>query len=105
MIKVNFRLPDGEMKTVSACEENTLMQAAVSNGIDGIIGDCGGNLSCATCHAYIEAEFRQRLPAPSEMEIAMLDCALHVTDDSRLTCQVMLSPQLDGLIVTVPPLD
>lgn len=105
MIKVNFRLPDGEMKMVSAGEDETVMQAAVKNGIDGIIGDCGGNLSCATCHAYVAPEFRRLLPQPSEMEIAMLDCALHVTEDSRLTCQIMLGPQLDGLVVTVPPLD
>jgi 2Fe-2S ferredoxin len=78
------------------------MQVAVDNMVPGIIAECGGNCACATCHIYVEEAWRARLSAPSKEECAMLECALHVQENSRLGCQVLVTAQLDGLIVRLP---
>jgi 2Fe-2S ferredoxin len=78
------------------------MQAAVNQGIDGIIGDCGGACACATCHCYIDATWAGRLPAPQAGERAMLDCVIDPTEHSRLACQVKVTDELDGMVVRLP---
>jgi 2Fe-2S ferredoxin len=78
------------------------MQAAVFNMVPGIVADCGGNCACATCHVYIAAPWRQRVPEPSTGEREMVECALFVREDSRLSCQVVVTPELDGAIVHLP---
>jgi 2Fe-2S ferredoxin len=79
------------------------MRAAVSNGVEGIVGECGGQAMCATCHVYVRPEFAHALPAPSEDEDEMLDCTTaERTGYSRLGCQVSIGPDLDGIIVDVP---
>jgi len=103
MITLRFVQADGSEREVQVKEGVSVMKAAVDAGVKGIIGDCGGNLSCATCHGYIAPEWRSKLPQPREFELQMLECALDVTDDSRLTCQVLASPELDGLVIRVPP--
>lgn len=103
MVKLRFVSPDGAEREIDAPEGVSVMKAATDAGIEGIIGDCGGNLSCATCHGYIAPEWRARLTDPSSLELEMLDCALDVTEDSRLTCQIVTSPELDGLTVGIPP--
>jgi len=102
MITMTFIAPDGSRRDIQVADRVSAMKAATDAGVEGIVGDCGGNLSCATCHGYIDADWRARLPDPSEMETAMLDCALDVTEDSRLTCQILASPELDGIVIRIP---
>lgn len=102
MVKLKFILADGREKDVDTPGGRSVMQAAVENGVEGVVGDCGGNLACATCHGYIDAAWRERLAPPTPEELLMLEGALDVTDDSRLTCQIPVSEAVDGLVVRVP---
>jgi ferredoxin, 2Fe-2S len=70
--------------------------------IDNIIGDCGGNCSCATCHGYVDSAWLAKLGEKSESEVAMLDGAVRVEDNSRLTCQIKLTEALEGIVVHLP---
>jgi len=80
----------------------SLMRGAGDNGVDGIVGDCGGVMSCATCHVFVEPEFSELLPAVSETEAQMLDfTAAPRTKNSRLSCQIVMTEQLDGITVRV----
>lgn len=80
------------------------MELARANGIEGITADCGGGCACATCHIYIDAEWEQRVGKPHEIENEMLDLVADVRqENSRLSCQILLVPELDGLRVTVAP--
>ena len=78
------------------------MQTAVENMIPGIVGDCSGCCTCATCHGYVEEDWVGKLPPLSEDESMMLEGALCVQDNSRLTCQIVVKPEMDGLIVRLP---
>jgi 2Fe-2S ferredoxin len=78
------------------------MRAAVSNGVPGIDAECGGACACATCHVYIQPEWLERVGPAQGGEKEMLDFALEVRGDSRLACQVTVSPQLNGLVVAMP---
>ncbi len=103
MPKVSFHRPSGEAVTVEVTEETSVMQAAISNGIDGIVAECGGNCMCATCHVYVDAAWLSRLPAMSADEDALLDgTASDRLPESRLGCQVRLTAGLDGLTVRLP---
>ncbi|MFC3118590.1 2Fe-2S iron-sulfur cluster-binding protein [Jhaorihella thermophila] len=80
-----------------------MMQAAVANNVPGIIGECGGCLSCATCHVYVDPAWREATGTPEDMEDAMLDIAEGARrPESRLSCQIEASPELDGLVLIVP---
>ena len=103
MPTVTYTQPNGTQQTLQVEEGTTLMRAAVSNGIDGIIGECGGQAMCATCHVYVRPEYAEALPEISDDEDEMLDCATaERMDSSRLGCQIMMSDELDGLRVTLP---
>ena len=79
------------------------MQAATGYGVPGIVAECGGSAACATCHVYIEAGWGGRLPAPLPDELAMLECtAAERGPTSRLSCQIRVRPELDGLVVQTP---
>lgn len=80
----------------------SLMEAALNGGVDGILGECGGACSCATCHVYVGAPWRERLTPPDEMELDMLEAAAERREDSRLGCQIRLSMDLDGIEVGLP---
>jgi len=103
MVQLKFISADGSERDLDVPEGRSVMQVAVDSGIEGIGGDCGGNLSCATCHAYIQAEWRERLGPSTPQELMMLDGALDVTDDSRLTCQIPVTEAVNGLIIRLPP--
>ena len=87
---------------VEAPLDRSLMQIALDNSIDGILGDCGGACSCATCHAYIDQTWAAKLPAIAETEAFMLEGVLDRTAQSRLCCQIKVTSQMDGLIITLP---
>ena len=81
----------------------SLMQAAVAAGLRGIVGECGGSAMCATCHVYVDEAFTHRLPAPLDTEREMLECtASERRANSRLSCQIKLSDDLEGLVVHLP---
>jgi 2Fe-2S ferredoxin len=98
-----FILPTGESQTVDVPAGTTLMLAAVRNGVDGIIGECGGVCMCATCHVYVRDEFLPRLPPIKDTEEAVLEVTnAERLPNSRLSCQIKLTDELDGLTVEVP---
>jgi ferredoxin, 2Fe-2S len=80
----------------------SVMQGAVDNMIDGIVGECGGSCSCATCHCYVDEAWLAKLPKPSGMEKDMIECVLEPRPNSRLSCQIVVTPELEGLVVRMP---
>lgn len=79
-----------------------VLDVALNNDIPGIVGACGGELACTTCHAYVDPAYFGKLEAPGEIEREMLGCAMDPRDDSRLICQIRLSEALDGMILRLP---
>lgn len=103
MPKVTYIQHDGYRVTLDVPAGTSLMRGAVSNDVDGIVGECGGQMMCATCHVYVEPEFLGRLPAVSEDEDAMLDTtACERKPNSRLSCQITASGAIDGIVVRTP---
>ncbi len=102
MPTVTFVDADGTRHEVEANSGVSLMQVAIDNGIEGIVAECGGACSCATCHCYVEEEWQARTGEPDDMEKAMLECVLDPMPNSRLSCQITLSEDLDGLVVSLP---
>ncbi|MBH69281.1 MAG: 2Fe-2S ferredoxin [Rhodospirillaceae bacterium] len=101
MLKIKFVEEEGVEKNVVAEEGQTLLEVARGNDID-IEGACGGNMACATCHLVVDTTWYKDLPAPSEDERDMLELVYGLTSTSRLGCQVVLSRELDGLILYLP---
>jgi len=105
MVKIVFVDPEGKSHEVEAEEGMTLMEAAIKNMVPGIDADCGGACACATCHVYIDPAWLERIPglsSRSETEEDMLDFAFDVRENSRLSCQVKIVPEMDGMTVRVP---
>jgi 2Fe-2S ferredoxin len=93
----------GEIHTLDVEEGTTVMEAAINNAVDGIIGECGGCCSCATCHCYIDSRWLDKLPVRGDLESEMLEFASsQAGPNSRLACQVEVTDALDGLVVTLP---
>jgi len=92
----------GVATTAEAPLGKSLMQVAVDNGVTGILGDCGGSCRCATCHGYVAEAFLGLLPPRSETEVFMLEGVPELKDSSRLCCQIRMTPDLDGIVVTLP---
>jgi 2Fe-2S ferredoxin len=100
---IHFIHCDGRSQSVSATGDGSLMQLAIRHGIDAIVGECGGNAMCATCHVYVDAQWIDRLPAMSGEEDALLDgAAAERRPTSRLSCQIRVEPELDGLVLRLP---
>jgi len=103
MPNITFVQPTGESVEIDAADGTSLMRAAVSNGVDGIVGECGGQAMCATCHVYVRPEHADGLSEVTEDEDEMLDCTVtERTERSRLGCQVAVGPEQDGIVVDVP---
>jgi ferredoxin, 2Fe-2S len=102
MPTVTFIEHTGLAHTVDAPPGRSLMQLAIEQGVPGVLGDCGGACSCATCHGYIDARWAAELPPIGESESFMLDAAIDRRDDSRLCCQIRMTEALDGLVVRLP---
>jgi 2Fe-2S ferredoxin len=102
--KVTYVGVDGQEKTVDAVDGESVMATAVKNGVSGIIGECGGNASCATCHVWVRDDFLSLVGGPNEMEDDLLEMGVSDRrEGSRLSCQIRVSPELDGLTVDVAP--
>lgn len=101
MPKITFIQHDGVERTVEVAN-GSAMQAAVSHGVSGIDGDCGGAAACATCHVYVDPVWVGLTGHRGEMEAAMLDFAEGVRETSRLACQIQMTTLLDGLILHLP---
>ena len=102
MPKITFIEANGTEYVTEAENGATVMETAIMNGVPGIVAECGGACTCATCHAYVDEAFVDIVGPPSMMEEDMLDFAYDVRPNSRLSCQIRVSDELDGLIVQVP---
>lgn len=104
MPKVIYVATDGSQRTIDAAEGDSVMTAAVQNGVAGIIGECGGNCSCATCHVWVRDDFIDRVGSPGDLEDDLLDLAVaERRAGSRLGCQIRITEELDGLVLDIPP--
>ncbi|MCX8255148.1 2Fe-2S ferredoxin [Beijerinckiaceae bacterium RH AL1] len=102
MASITFTDSKGTARTVEGKDGATLMETAIQNGVPEIVAECGGACACATCHVYIDEPFMAKVGKPSGMEEDMLDFAFEVKPNSRLSCQIKITPALDGLHVTTP---
>ncbi|MGB5335256.1 MAG: 2Fe-2S iron-sulfur cluster-binding protein [Woeseiaceae bacterium] len=101
MPKITYVTTDGERHDVEVDNGYSVMEGAINNDIDGIVAECGGACACATCHAYIDEKWLDKLPEMDDMEDSMLDAAFERKANSRLSCQIEVSDELDGLVVYV----
>lgn len=102
MVQILFKSHSGQEQWVEGGIGNSLMQVAVSNGVTGIDADCGGSCSCATCHVFVEQDWLEKLESIDPNEDAMLGLSPDRSDNSRLSCQIQITEDLDGLVVSTP---
>ena len=102
MVQITFVAPDGTETAVEARPGRTVMDAAVRNDVPGILGECGGSCACATCHVYVDEAWRAATGAPSDSEAGMLTYAVEPRPNSRLGCQIVVTPALSGLVLHTP---
>ena len=102
MVKINYKDYQGRSKTIEVENGFSVMEGAVQNDIPGIDADCGGSMACATCHVYIEKKWLDKLPKAEDAEVDMIDMAYEPKKNSRLSCQLIVSDELDGLTITTP---
>ena len=102
MVKITYIDCAGTARTVDAQAGATVMETAIKNGVPGIEAECGGACACATCHVYVDETWREKVGPPTAMEEDMLDFGYDVRPNSRLSCQVKVSDELDGLVVRTP---
>src|SRR3984957_3158364 len=102
MIHVTYTDSQGTSRTVEAQEGSTVMETALRNSVPGIDAECGGACACATCHVYVDPAWAAKVGKAEPMEEDMLDFAFDVRPNSRLSCQIRVKPELDGLVVRTP---
>ena len=102
MAKITYITSDDQTHTIEVQNGLTVMEGAVQNNIPGIDADCGGGMACATCHVYVKEDWFNKLPKKEDGEEDMLDMAFEPKKNSRLSCQIMVSDELDGLEVNLP---
>ena len=102
MPKVTYIDYQDNSKTIEVENGLTVMEGAIQNDISGIDADCGGSMACATCHVYVEEKWFDKIPKAEEAEVDMIDMAIEPKKNSRLSCQLIVSDELDGLTVTTP---
>ena len=102
MPKITYIEDGGKQHKIDVCNGLTVMEGAVQNDISGIDADCGGSMACATCHVYVKEEWFDKLPKKESGEEDMIDMAYKSNKFSRLSCQLTVSDELDGLIVQLP---
>jgi ferredoxin, 2Fe-2S len=102
MVKITFIDVAGTPRTVAAEIGSTVMESAIKNSIPGIEAECGGACACSTCHVYVDEAWTEKTGEPAPMEEDMLDFAYEVKPNSRLSCQIKVTDDLDGLVVRTP---
>lgn len=102
MVKIIYKDHTGQAREIDAKPGETVMETAIKNSVPGIDADCGGACACATCHVYVDPAFMDKVGRPEDMEQSMLDFAENVTEYSRLSCQIQVRDDLEGLTVTTP---
>lgn len=102
MATITYISFSGEEQAVEAENGKSVMQTALDNNVRGIIGDCGGACSCATCHVYVDPQWLSKLPPVGDMEEVLLEEVCDPQDNSRLSCQIKITDELDGLVVRLP---
>jgi 2Fe-2S ferredoxin len=102
MAKITYLDFQGNAKTIEVENGLTVMEGAIQNDIPGIDADCGGSMACATCHVYVEEKWFNKIPKADDAEVDMIDMAHEPKKNSRLSCQLIISDELDGLTVTTP---
>ena len=102
MPKITYIEHNGKSHVIEVPKELTVMEGAVQNNIPGIDADCGGSCACATCHVYVDDKWVDKLPKKEDAEQDMLDMAFEPNEFSRLSCQITISDELDGMVVTTP---
>ena len=103
MPKIVYIEPEGDRVEVEVEEGYSVMEGAIMNGVEGIEAECGGACSCATCHCYVREEWWDKLPEIDVIEDSMLEAATERRENSRLTCQIPVTEELDGLTLEVAP--
>ena len=102
MPKINYKDNQGNLKTIEVENGLSVMEGAIQNDISGIDADCGGSMACATCHVYVEEKWLDKLPKAEDAEVDMIDMAYEPKKNSRLSCQLIVSDELEGLTVITP---
>ena len=102
MPKITYKDNQGNSKTIEVEKGLSVMEGAIQNNIPGIDADCGGSMACATCHVYVEEKWLNKLPKVEDAEVDMIDMAFEPKKNSRLSCQLIVTEDLDGLEVTTP---
>ena len=102
MPKITYVDNQGNSKKINVDNGLTVMEGAIQNDIPGIDADCGGSMACATCHVYVEEKWLDKIPKAEEAEVDMIDMAYEPKKNSRLSCQLIVSDELEGLTVTTP---
>ena len=102
MSKITYKDYQGNSKTINVDNGLSVMEGAVQNEISGIDADCGGGMACATCHVYVKDEWSNKIPKAEDAEVDMIDMAYEPKKNSRLSCQIIVSDELNGLKVTTP---
>ena len=102
MTKIKYIEHNGKQHEIDVENGLSVMEGAVQNDIPGIDADCGGGMACATCHVYVNEDWLDKLPAKEDGEEDMLDMAFEPKNNSRLSCQITVSDELDGLEVNIP---
>ena len=102
MPKITYIEQNKKSKTIDVENGHTVMEGAVQNNVPGIDADCGGGMACATCHVYVEDSWFNKIPKAEDAEQDMIDMAYKPNKNSRLSCQIIVSDEIDGLTVTTP---
>ena len=102
MPKITFKDYQGTSKTIEIENGLSVMEGAIQKEISGIDADCGGSMACATCHVYVDDKWFDKIPKAEDAEIDMIDMAFEPKKNSRLSCQIIVNEELDGLVVTTP---
>lgn len=103
MANITWKLPDGTEVSANVTDGINMMEAAVANNVTGVVGECGGNLSCATCHVFVDQSWVSKFGELGDFEDAMLDATeVERNETSRLSCQIIANADLDGLVLNVP---
>ena len=102
MPKITYIEHGGKSHTIEVANGLSVMEGAVQNNIPGIDADCGGSMACATCHVYVKEDWFNKLPEPEDAEKDMIDMAYEPKKNSRLSCQIIVSDEINGLTVTTP---